>query len=98
MHRLLEQQVAGSVEHPMAELAGSELAERDVKGTGEEAHIPDLARFQRTAQSDEHRIMNHILVHSEEDPLCRCPLNQKSRLFGAAGKWLFDKNGDARLD
>jgi len=82
----------------MTELAGGELAERDMEGAAQEADFADLARFQCPAQSDERRMMNHVLIHSEEDPLFRGSLDENPRLFAAAGKRFFNKDGDSCLD
>jgi hypothetical protein len=67
VHRLLEQQVAGSSEHPVTELAGCDLAQRHIINASDVARPPEFAMLHQSAQAYESRMVNEILVDAENN-------------------------------
>ena len=96
VHRLLQQDVAWRLEHPVPELLGPQLPQRDVVRAPDPPRPPERAACQQRPQPRHRRMMDEVLVHAERDARRRRRLGQRRALGAIDGQRLFHQHGLAR--
>ncbi len=98
MHGLLQQDVAGVVEHPVAELARGHLPQPHIVDAADKVGWAERVRPEQRTQPHERRMMHEILVYSD----CRIApgTRRQKRLASAAAcrQRLFYQHRLAGLD